>query len=163
MKFVTKILAASIAASLAPVQAFALTPASGNIPFSGSVSNSCIITVGAPGILAASTDFTVVGSEEASGSAGTATILTTGAGYSLMADAPLSFSAAPPTGNDNVTFEANYSVTGANIIPQTDGATSSPLQRGNSSVSINMSGTKNVIGETFEEGTYAATVLLRCE
>lgn len=143
---------------LVPVQASAAT---GNIPFNGSVANTCIITVNGSGTLAASTDFTVLGSEEAGGAAGTATLLTTGAGFSLSADAPASFSTAPATGNTNVTFEANYSATGANTIAQTDGATATSLNRGSTDVNINMSGTKT--SGTFEAGTYGATVVLRCE
>ena len=152
--------AAAMFVALTPIQA---NSATGNIPFSGSVSNSCVITVGTSGALAASTDYTVLSSTETGGAAGTATILTTGSGFSLSADAPTSFSAAPATGNDNVSFAASYAATGANTIPTTDGGTATPLSRGSSAITINMSGTKSVGGETFESGTYAATVVLRCE
>ncbi len=148
------------AASLAPFQA---NSANSNIPFGGSVGNTCVITVGPTGVLAASADFTVLGSEEAGGSAGTAQVLATGAGYALSADAPAGFASFPATGNTNVTFEANYSSTGANTIAQTDGGTATALGRGMNTVTVNMSGTKNVVGETFAAGAYTAVVILRCE
>ncbi len=150
--------AAIAAASLASGSANAAT---GNIPFNGSVSNTCVITVGGSGTLAASTDFTILGSQQTGGAAGTASVLATGAGFSLSADAPTSFSTAPATGNTNVVFEANYSATGANTIAQTDGATPTALARGTNAVTINMSGTKT--SGTFEAGSYSATVVLRCE
>jgi hypothetical protein len=156
-------------AALAAVVSAAALPASvaqaatANIPFNGSVANTCVITVGSSGTLAVNGTYDVLGSQQAGGSAGTATLLVTGAGFNLSADAPAAFSTAPATGNDNVTFEANYSASGANTIPQTDGATATALNRGNTSVNVNMSGTKTVVGETFEAGNYAATVVLRCE
>jgi len=137
--------------------------ATGNIPFNGSVADTCVVTVTGSGTLAASTDFTVLGSEQAGGAAGTATLLTTGGSFSLSADAPASFSSAPATGNDNVSFAANYSATGANTIAQTSGSTATALSRGNTNVSINMAATKTVGDETFEAGSYTATVVLRCE
>jgi hypothetical protein len=154
-----KVVFAAIAAGLlVSAPAHAVT---GNIPFNGSVSNTCVITVGGSGTLAASTDYTVLGSEQTGGSAGTASVLATGAGFSLSADAPTSFSTAPATGNNNVVFEANYAATGANNIAKTDGLTKTVLSRGTSAVTINMSGTKT--SGTFEAGPYAATVILRCE
>lgn len=146
------------AVAVMPLQANAAT---GNIPFSGGVANTCIVTVGSSGTLATSADYTVLGSEEAGGVAGTATLLTTGAGFELSADAPTSFTTTAATGNNNVSFEANYSSTGANTIAQTDGSTPTALNRGSSSVTINMSGTKS--SGSFEAGTYSAVVVLRCE
>ena len=153
-------IAATTFVVLTPIQA---NSATGNIPFSGTVSNSCIITVGSSGAIAASSDYAALGSEETGGAAGTATILTTGGGFDLSADAPTSFSSAPTTGNDNVLFAVNYAATGANSIAKTDGGIATPLSRGSSAITVNMSGVKSVPGETFESGTYAATVVLRCE
>ncbi len=153
-------LAGAVALMTVPMHVNAAT---GNIPFNGSVADTCVVTVTGSGTLAASTDFSVLGSEEAGGAAGTATLLTTGSSFSLSADAPASFSSAPATGNTNVNFEANYAATGANTIAKTDGATATALTRGNTNVTINMSGTKSVSGETFEAGSYTATVVLRCE
>jgi hypothetical protein len=102
-------------------------------------------------------------SQEIGGAAGTATILTTGAGFELTAVAPVAFGgSSPATANNNVTFAASYGATGANTIAQTDGATATTLNRGSSAITVNMSATKSA-GDTFESGTYDATVVLTCE
>lgn len=163
MNKLAKYAAVAALASAAVLPATVAGAATGNIPFGGSVANTCVINVGASGVLAVNGTFDVLGSQQAGGSAGTAQVLATGTGFSLSADAPAAFSTAPATGNTNVSFEANYSSTGANNIPQTDGATLTALARGMNDVNINMSGTKTVAGETFESGAYSATVVLRCE
>lgn len=153
-------LAAVAAATLASVPANAAT---GNVDFNGSVSSTCVITVGNQGTLAPSTDFTVLGSEETGGSPGTASILATqGSTFNLTATAPGSFTTTATTGNDNVTFEANYqATTGDTIIGQTDGATPTTLNQGTTNVLVNMSGTKS--SGTFEAGDYTGTVILTCQ
>jgi len=163
MNKLAKYAAVAALASAAVVPATVAGAATANIPFGGSVANTCVINVGSSGTLAVNVNYDVLGSEEAGGAAGTADVLATGAGFNLSADAPAAFSVAPATGNDNVLFEANYSSTGANNIPQTDGATATALARGMNAVNVNMSGTKTVAGETFEAGAYAAEVVLRCE
>ena len=94
------------------------------------------------------------------GSAGTATVLTTGTAFSLSTDEPI-FTSAPAGGGTGVTFASNYASTGDNVIPQTSGATATPLSAGTSNISVNMSATKT--SGTFVAGTYAASVTLRCE
>jgi hypothetical protein len=157
MKNLTRV-AIIAAVAMAPIKAIS---AEGNIPFSGSVQDTCIISVGNTGTLSVNTNHTVLGSEEAGGSAATATVLTTGEGYSLRADAPTAFQTTATTGNNNVSFEANYKASGASSIGKTDGKIASPLNRGSTSVDIDMSGTKT--SGTFEAGSYDAIVLLRCE
>jgi hypothetical protein len=160
MKIMSKIAAASVAALLVPASAFAAT---GNIPFSGSVANTCVITVGSSGTLGVSTDFATLGSSEAGGALGSANVLATGAGFSLSADAPTAWDSAPATGGTNVSFAATYAATGPTTIPTTNGGTLTALNRGNHSVSVGMTAQKTVLGETFESGSYDATVVLRCE
>ena len=89
MKNALKVLAA--VAVIAPVQAYSAT---GNIPFNGSVTDTCVITVGSAGTIMPNTAYTVLSSKEAGGAAGTATILATGNGYSVSADAPTAWSTA---------------------------------------------------------------------
>lgn len=148
-------------AVLAMVPVHQANSASGNIPFNGSVADTCVVTVGAPGTLGANTSFTTLGSQEAGGAAGTATLLTTGSGFSLSADAPTAFDSAPTDGGTGVTFSANYSATGSNTISETNGATPTGLTRGNTNVTINMAADR--ASGVFPSGTYAATVVLRCE
>lgn len=154
------IASAVAAAALVPAQAFAAT---GNIPFNGSVSNTCVITVGSSGTLGVSTDFATLGSTQAGGAPGSASVLATGSGFSLSADAPTAWDSAPTTGGSNVTFASTYSSTGPTVATNVAGTTATALNRGTHNVAINMSATKNVSGETFEAGSYSATVVLRCE
>ena len=154
--------AAITIAVLTPIYAHAgANPTSGDIPFSGTVADSCIINVGSSGTLAASTDLTVLGSQVAGGSAGTAEILVTGGSYTIGVTAPATFVSAPATGNDNVSIVANYAVSGANTILET--TADQPLTRGRSDVTINMTATKTAANEVFESGDYDATVVLRCD
>ncbi len=150
-------LAAAIAAAV-PAQAFAVT---GNVQFDGSVSNTCAITVNTAGTLATNVGQTVLGSEQAGGAAGTATIVTTSAAYQVSADAPTAWTAFPTGGDTNVTFAANYATTGATTISKTSGATQSALATGSTDVNVNMSATKS--SGSFPTGTYGAVVTLRCE
>ena len=151
-------LAGAVALVTVPMQVNAAT---GNIPFNGNVADTCVVTVGTPGTLAANPGFTVLGSQEAGGAPGTATLLTTGSSFSLSADAPSGFSAGPGSANTNTTFAASYSASGDNVIPSTPGTTATSLGSGSTNVSINMAATKT--SGTFEAGAYEATVILRCE
>lgn len=151
------ILAVAVAAAI-PGSAFAVT---GDIQFDGTVSNTCSITVVDAGTLATNVGQTVLGSEETGGAAGTATIVTTSAAYSISADAPSAFTNAPTGGNTNVTFAANYSASGASSIGQTDGGTATGLSTGSYDVNVNMAATKST--GSFPSGSYDATVVLRCE
>ena len=154
--------AAITIAVLTPIHAHAGTgPTSGDIPFSGTVNDSCIINIGDSGTLVANTDLDVLGSKVAGGSAGTAEVLVTGGNYTIGVTAPATFTTAPTTGNDNISIVAEYAVSGANNIPETTG--DETLNRGRSDVTINMTATKTVANEVFESGDYDATVVLRCD
>ena len=160
MKKITKLVAAfSVAAAVAPMQAQAATQ---GIPFNGSVSSTCVITLTGNGVLGASADFSTLASTEAGGAAGTATVVTNNSSFGLSADAPTSWDSAPATGGNNVSFAAAYSSAGATTASNVAGTTITSLNQGTHTVSIDMSAVKTV-GETFESGTYAATVVLRCE
>ncbi len=146
-----------VALALVPFHAQAAT---GNIPFSGAVADTCVITVGAPGTLGANTGFTTLGSEEAGGVAGTASVLATGTGFDLSADAPTAWDSAPAGGATSVTWAANYASAGANTIAQTGGATTTNLANiGVNNVTIHMSGTKG--SGVLPTGSYSANVVLR--
>lgn len=152
--------AAGVAAlMLAPMQAQAVT---GDVPFNGNVTHTCVINVNSSGTLGVSTDFQTLGSEEAGGSAGTATIVATGNGFDISADAPTAFSTKPAADTSSNTFEANYATNGATSIGQVDGATANDLNNGTTNVIVNMSASKSG-SDVFEAGAYAATVVLRCE
>ena len=149
---------AGVIAVLAPVQAFAVT---GDVPFNGAVTDTCIVTVGSSGTIAPNTAYTVLGSKEASGAPGTATILTTGSGYSVFADAPSAWTTAPASASA-ATFAAEYDLTGANTASNVAGATGTALSTvGTTNVSVDLTAT--LPSGTYETGLYAATVVVRCE
>lgn len=152
------ILAAGVAAfAFAPVQASAVT---GNIPFNGTVTHTCVITVGPAGALAADASFQTLSSSIGSGSAGSATIVATGNGFDISVDAPtLSKPAADTTGE---TLASSYSTSGASSVSGTNSDAANDLNNGTTNVSINMSATKSG-SDVFEAGAYTGTVVLRCE
>ena len=149
---------AGVIAVLAPVQAFAAT---GNIPFNGTVSDTCIITVGSSGTITPNTAFTVLGSTQPGGAPGTATILATGSGFDVFADAPSAWGTAPASASSAV-FATTYSLSGANTASNVAGTTGTALSNfGTTNASVNLTAT--LPSGTYESGTYAATVVLRCE
>ncbi|MCB1382296.1 MAG: hypothetical protein KDJ73_05080 [Notoacmeibacter sp.] len=149
---------AGVFAVLAPVQAFAVT---GNIPFNGTVTDTCVITVGSSGTIAPNTAYTVLGSTETGGAPGTATILATGSGFNVFADAPTAWGTAPASASTAV-FATTYSLSGANTASNVAGATGTALSNfGTTNASVNLTAT--LPSGTYEAGAYAATVVLRCE
>lgn len=155
MKNVLKVLAA--VAAIAPGQAFAVT---GTVPFSGSVTDTCVITVGSPGTIMPNTAYNVLSSKEAGGAAGTATILATGNAYSVSANAPTSWSVSPGS-TPATTFAAEYDLSGANTASNVSGSTLTALSHGSTNVSIDLTAT--LASGTYESGSYATTVVLLCE
>lgn len=135
--------------------------ASGIIPFRGEVNSTCVITVDSPGTLGISGDFTVLSSDLSGGIAGRASVLATGAGYSLSTTAPAAFSSAPPTGNAHVTFASKYTTTGATSVTNIPGPTLTPLSTGLTMASVDLTATKSM--GIFAVGTYIADVTITCE
>ncbi|MDV6224890.1 hypothetical protein R2G56_01200 [Nitratireductor aquimarinus] len=131
------------------------------IPFRGEVNSTCVITVGTPGTLGISGDFTVLSSDISGGVPGTAVVLATGAGYSISTTAPTAFTSAPATGNDNVAFSSKYSATGATSVTDIIGTTLTPLSIGLTTASVDLTATKSA--GVFAVGTYIAEVTLTCE
>lgn len=152
-KFVKIAIAAGVL--VAPVQAHAVT---GNVIFNADVQNTCAITVVDAGTLTANVGQTVLSSENAGGSAGTATIVTTSAAYQISVNAPTVFSTVPVGGAAD-TFAAKYSTTGDSAYVDQTGA--NPLATGTHNVSVDLAASKTT--GSFPTGLYAATVVLRCE
>ena len=88
-------------------------------------------------------------------------MLTTGTTFRISALAPASFTLAPATGNDNVSFAAAYSGSGATTITSTPGATQTSLGLGLTNVVVQLGATKS--SGNFASGNYTATVTVRCE
>ncbi len=154
MKSLYKIVAA--VAVLAPVQAHAVTD---NIPFNGTVADTCAITVNSSGTITPNATYTQLSSTNAGGAAGTATILAIGTGWDVAADAPSSFSTEPtPTAS---TFAASYNLSGVTTAANVPGATTTALNNGSTNVAVNLTATHPT--GSYTAGTYTATVVLRCE
>lgn len=148
---------AAVAASFAPVQAFAATA---NIPFNGTVTSTCVITVGTPGTIMPNAGFTVLGSAQPGGAQGTASILATDATFDASVDAPAAWSSAPGSA-PATTFATEYDLSGATSASNVAGATLTPLAAGTTTVGVDLAATAS--SGTFGAGTYTATAVLRCE
>ncbi len=126
--------------------------------FAGAVASTCVLTVGTPGIITADAGFTQLDSDNAGGAESTVAALATGASFKISALAPAGFTAGSST---NVTFAADYSLTGATVATNVAGATTTTLGSGLSTVSVGLEATKS--SGTFAAGAYAAAVTVRCE
>lgn len=155
------ILSAFAALGAVAASASATLAATGNVPFTGVVTSTCVLTVGASGVLAPSTDFTHLNSQAAGGSAGTIAVLSTGTVFKVSAVAPTSFTAAPTSGNSNVNFTASYSGSGATSIGATPGTTLTSVNPGTTNLSVNLDAIKSA--GTFDAGAYVTEVIVRCE
>lgn len=150
--------------SFAAVVAIASQPAfaaDATVPFAGLVTSTCVLTVGTPGVMAASTDFRALSSTNAGGIPGTVSALSTGSSFKVSALAPTAFTTAPQGGGDAVSFHANYSATGSTSIGNTPGTTPTTLNSGLTNISVNLNAVKSA--GTFNGGAYAAEVIVRCE
>lgn len=140
---------------------------SGNIPFNGNIPgpNLCSIVVSQDGVLAQNLAETVLSSKEVGGVAGTARVYSF-EDYWLSVQAPVYFTSAPPTGNDNVTFQALFSGTSFHqgaTFAERPGDSPVQLQSGFTvtDVTVNLIATRTV--STFPHGFYSAWTVLRCE
>lgn len=150
----------SLVASLAFV-APAANAADATVPFTGLVTSTCVLTVGTPGVMGASTDFKTLSSTVAGGVPGSVSALSTGTAFKVSAIAPTAFTVSPAGGGDSVAFNANYSASGATTIGNTPGTTATTLHSGVTNISVNLNAAKS--SGTFNGGAYAAEVIVRCE
>lgn len=144
-------------AVLAPVQSFA---ASGDVPFEGTIVDTCVITVGSGGTITPNSAYNVLSSKEAGGSSGRAALLVTGDSYSVTAEAPTAWSVAPASAS-SATFAAEYDLAGANTASNVAGATATQLANGTTNVNVDLTAT--LPSGAYEAGNYRAVVVLRCE
>ena len=135
--------------------------AQGTIQFTGAVTSTCVLTVGAPGVLAPNTDFTQLNSQASGGSAGTIAVLSTGSAFKVSTVAPTSFTSAPATGGDSVNYSTSYQGSGATSIGSTPGTTATTVNTGLTNLSVNLLAQKSA--GTFAAGAYVTVVIVRCE
>ena len=154
MKNLVKI-AGAAAMLMASSQAYAQT-ATGDVPFSGDVLNTCTIDGINAGTLGASAGNTVLSSTAGTGAAsGSANVTTNSTIFDISADAPTAFGVASPAVT-GVTFAASYDIGGGSVA----GTTATDLPNGVTAVTVDMSATASAPLPT---GAYSAIVVLRCE
>lgn len=144
--------------ALAPINAHAVT---GNVIFNGTVTHTCTITIGGTaGALDVDAGFQTLSSSIGAGTAGTATIVSTGNGFDVSVDTPTLSKPAEDTTSE--TLSASYSTTGVTSVTGTDASAANDLNRGATMVNVNMQAVKSG-SDVFEAGAYTGTVVLRCE
>ena len=128
---------------------------------------SCTIVVGAPGTLTVNSGITVLGSQQAGGSAAGVTVTPNSVlcsvlnlldCFSISSPAPASFLTAPTAGGTNVTFATAFRLNGG---PQHPGNT--PLRVANGSYSMAVDLTAARTNGVFTVGFYQSQVTVRCE
>jgi len=158
-------IAAAAAFVAVPMQASAVT---GDVPFNGTVTHTCVINVNGGGTMVADASFQTLTSTAGVGAAaGTADIVATGNGFDVSIDVPSSFSTEPTADTTAETFNGAFSTTGATSVTGSaaggaNSGTGTDLNNGTTNVSVNLTATKAGT-DVFEAGAYAATVVLRCE
>lgn len=131
-----------------------------NVDFSGTILESCSLTLGGTGTLGPSSDLTVLSSEETGGVSGSVVASTNGVGSTIQVIAPTAFNTGPSSRDTNTVFAAAYELTGATIIGQVTGSTVTPLGLGQTTVTVDASATKSA--GVFDAGTYTLTTVVRC-
>lgn len=162
MKNILK-LAAAAAFVAVPMQASAVT---GNVPFNGTVTHTCTITVNNGGTMVADAGFQNLGSTIGAGVNGDADIVATGNTFQISIDAPSAFTTQPAADTTGETFLASYVATGDTSASGSAAGGSnsgaSTLSQGSTNVDVDLVASKGGT-DVFEAGTYSATVVLRCE
>lgn len=120
----------------------------------------CMVVVGNPGTIAPAIGNAAMSSKVAGGYSGTAEITATNSSYRATIVAPAGFSSSPNLAAP-VTFEAEFSGTGATNFFNTPGLTEVKIKKGVTSISADL--TAKIQGAVFAAGNYQAEITLRCE
>lgn len=151
-----KAVAAAAATILCAGTASAQTNTDANAVFTGTILDTCAVTVPTPGTLDSSADATVLSSQIGTGSAAEAVLVTNSPRSEVQVIAPTSFTVAPAGSDTDTTFAASYDI-GGNVV---DGVVSTLLGIGVNDVDVHASATKG--SGAFEGGAYTLTVTVRC-
>lgn len=131
-----------------------------DVTFTGSILESCSVTILTSGLLGVSSGQDALSSEEVGGLAATATIVTNSSNSSIRMVNPLDFTSAPSGASTNVSFDTNYLLVGTTVGSQSDGETETTLNFGLTTMTMNASATKS--SGTLPTGDYTLTPTLRC-
>ncbi|WP_028034835.1 hypothetical protein [Chelativorans sp. J32] len=152
---------ALLAAALLVTAAAPAAAVTETMTFSGTVNPVCTITIDSPGVLVPDATLVQLSTRQVGGTAGMATIQTTGSSFNVSTTAPSAFTSAPAGADANVTFAALYSATGATTLSDVPGATPSPLGQGTTTLNVNLTAMKS--SGTFPDGEYSADLVVTCE
>lgn len=140
----------------AAVSAHAQTNTDANAVFTGTILDTCTVTVPTPGLLGDSADATVLSSEEAGGQSAAAVLVTNSPRSSIQVIPPDAFTVAPAGSDADTTFATKYELDGNAV----SGLTSTLLGIGINNVTVDASATKG--SGAFEGGAYTLTATVRC-
>lgn len=129
------------------------------VTFDATVAAVCTLAVNSNGTMVASADLGTLSSKLAGGAPALVSLSTTG-GVDLSVD-PVTVVSTPAADVTATAWTPTYSATGAHPIAET-AAPTALAGPGTSSVSVDLVGTKSGPAR-FAEGTYQATVTVRCE
>lgn len=130
------------------------------VTFTGTIPESCTVTILTTGLLGVSAGQDALSSEEVGGLAATASIVTNSANSRVRMVNPTDFTSAPSGASSNVAFGTNYLLVGTTTGSQADGETETTLNTGLTTITINANATKS--SGTLPTGDYTLTPTLRC-
>lgn len=134
----------------------------GNVPFAAAVTDTCVLTVGTPGVLDSNANYTTLSSEQGVGAAGTVTAVTTSAVYNISVADPTAFDSTPAGADvSNVSFTAKLQGSGVTTITDLVSGATATLGLGTTNVDVDLAVTNN--NGSFAAGAYAATVVVTCQ
>lgn len=151
------------AALLAALAGTGAQAASGEVPFNGAVTNTCVLQAATPGTMVSSGDAKTLSSRTAEGGvSGSVQVLATGPLFKVTTTAPAGFTAGPADRNTNTSFETFYSLNGVTTLDQVAGTTESSVSVGITNMLVDLKATKT--SGIFSAGAdYKALVTVTCE
>lgn len=124
--------------------------------FSGTIPDTCTVTVPTPGRLGHNASATVLSSAEPGGVSAQAVLTTNSPRASVQVIPPSAFDAAPSGSDADTTFTASYDMNGHHI----DGLRTTALGAGINTLAVDATATKG--SGAFAGGHYTLTATVRC-
>lgn len=138
----------------------------GNVYFSGLIGprNFCFINIQHDGDITANAASNILSTSNPGGRPAKVSIETTNgsfkSAFDISASNPVSFNSAPAGGNTGVTFQVNYSGSGATTFGPLPASQPVKMSKGTTEIEIDLMASRT---DVFPEGDYAATVVILCE
>lgn len=134
--------------------------ATGVVTFSGTVTTTCTLNVNSTqGVLTPDATLRTLSSRNSGGRPATVDVITTGGVNISIVSA--SSTSVPPGDSGNITWLPTYLISGTQPVPETTTPTLL-VGSGSRTLEVHLQGTKSST-DTLVNGTYAATVTVKCE